>query len=72
MMDVRDGRIYRLPFPEEVSEQDRQFLIPMEVPPTPLQRARGKVKRNDNCPCGSGKKFKKCCMQLVPIKEQEE
>ena len=21
-----------------------------------------KVKRNDKCPCGSGKKFKKCCM----------
>jgi len=21
----------------------------------------GKIKRNDPCPCGSGKKFKKCC-----------
>jgi len=21
-----------------------------------------KVQRNENCPCGSGKKFKKCCM----------
>ena len=21
----------------------------------------GKIKRNDKCPCGSGKKFKKCC-----------
>jgi uncharacterized protein YecA (UPF0149 family) len=21
----------------------------------------GKVGRNDPCPCGSGKKFKKCC-----------
>ena len=21
--------------------------------------------RNDPCPCGSGKKFKKCCMQLI-------
>jgi uncharacterized protein YecA (UPF0149 family) len=21
-----------------------------------------KVGRNDPCPCGSGKKFKKCCM----------
>jgi hypothetical protein len=23
------------------------------------------VNRNDPCPCGSGKKFKKCCMKLV-------
>ncbi|MBK2005355.1 SEC-C metal-binding domain-containing protein [Francisella orientalis] len=20
-----------------------------------------KIRRNDGCPCGSGKKFKKCC-----------
>ncbi len=26
-----------------------------------LRRAGGKVGRNDPCPCGSGKKFKKCC-----------
>ncbi|MCZ2154947.1 MAG: SEC-C domain-containing protein [Bryobacterales bacterium] len=25
------------------------------------QRAHPKVGRNDPCPCGSGKKFKKCC-----------
>jgi len=24
----------------------------------------GKTGRNDPCPCGSGKKFKKCCMRL--------
>jgi uncharacterized protein YecA (UPF0149 family) len=23
------------------------------------------VGRNDPCPCGSGKKFKKCCMELL-------
>ena len=34
-----------------------------------------KVGRNDPCPCGSGKKFKNCCMskknwdELVPIKK---
>jgi preprotein translocase subunit SecA len=27
----------------------------------PVQRASKKVGRNDPCPCGSGKKFKKCC-----------
>jgi len=28
----------------------------------PVTRSSKKVKRNDPCPCGSGKKFKKCCM----------
>jgi preprotein translocase subunit SecA len=27
----------------------------------PVKRAEAKVGRNDLCPCGSGKKFKKCC-----------
>lgn len=27
----------------------------------PVQRQGDKVGRNDNCPCGSGKKYKKCC-----------
>lgn len=27
----------------------------------PAQRRVEKIKRNDPCPCGSGKKFKKCC-----------
>jgi preprotein translocase subunit SecA len=29
--------------------------------PAPVQRKNGKVGRNSPCPCGSGKKFKKCC-----------
>jgi len=28
----------------------------------PVKRQTPKVGRNDDCPCGSGKKFKKCCM----------
>ncbi|GAC1475254.1 MAG: hypothetical protein NVSMB9_27330 [Isosphaeraceae bacterium] len=28
---------------------------------TPIRRTTHKVGRNDPCPCGSGKKFKKCC-----------
>jgi len=31
------------------------------VPPQPFRRESFKVGRNDPCPCGSGKKFKKCC-----------
>jgi hypothetical protein len=29
--------------------------------PKPIRRTQPKVGRNDPCPCGSGKKFKKCC-----------
>ena len=29
----------------------------------PVKRSSKKIKRNDPCPCGSGKKYKKCCMQ---------
>jgi preprotein translocase subunit SecA len=28
----------------------------------PVQRSSKKIKRNAPCPCGSGKKYKKCCM----------
>ncbi len=31
------------------------------VKPAPVKRTSPKVGRNDPCPCGSGKKYKKCC-----------
>ncbi len=33
----------------------------METPPPPVRRVSDKTGRNDPCPCGSGKKYKKCC-----------
>ena len=30
--------------------------------PEPVRRSQTSVGRNDPCPCGSGKKFKKCCL----------
>jgi SWIM/SEC-C metal-binding protein len=41
--------------PEDVSDLDRLLN-----PPKPMI-AETKVGRNDPCPCGSGKKYKKCC-----------
>ena len=35
--------------------------IPQEGPAQPYKRKVPKVGRNDPCPCGSGKKYKKCC-----------
>ncbi len=31
------------------------------VKPKPIRRTAPKVGRNEPCPCGSGKKFKRCC-----------
>ncbi|WP_409254330.1 SEC-C metal-binding domain-containing protein [Bacillus sp. SCS-153A] len=28
---------------------------------SPQKKEAGKVGRNEPCPCGSGKKYKKCC-----------
>lgn len=28
---------------------------------------KGKVGRNDLCPCGSGLKYKKCCINKLPV-----
>ena len=32
-------------------------------PPQPYRRTEPQIGRNDPCPCGSGKKYKKCCME---------
>ncbi|UCP16385.1 UPF0149 family protein [Aeromonas media] len=35
---------------------------PVAAPATTPVRAAAKVGRNESCPCGSGKKFKQCCL----------
>ena len=35
--------------------------VPASGPTAPIHRSEPKVGRNDLCPCGSGKKYKKCC-----------
>ena len=38
-------------------------VLPEPLPPPPLPPAKAPIKpgRNDPCPCGSGRKYKKCC-----------
>ena len=45
---------------EDISDVQRALS-----PPEPAQTVL-KVGRNDPCPCGSGRKFKKCCAQASP------
>lgn len=41
-----------------------KYIKAMNIPPTKQQMLRNppRIGRNEKCPCGSGKKFKKCCM----------
>lgn len=39
----------------------RDHWLPFRKTASTFRRASDKVGRNDLCPCGSGKKFKKCC-----------
>lgn len=41
--------------------RDPPKAAPLPIEWEPLRRAVKKVGRNDPCPCGSGKKYKKCC-----------
>ena len=45
----------------------------MPIPPTePIQRLQPKFGRNDPCFCGSGKKYKKCCLLVERELDQLE
>lgn len=47
----------------ELSAQEREALLPLPTKKGEVisLQTRQNVGRNDPCPCGSGKKFKKCC-----------
>jgi len=84
-MDTRTGEIYDKKTVEEIISNHPELnnrFIPMQIPPTAKQLSRqvkspfanqvmGKVARNEPCPCGSGKKFKKCCW-FEAIKQHNE
>ena len=67
-MDTRTGQIG--PYDEMERTTSKRFL--KEIRPQNLRphqqvilREKGRVKigRNDPCPCGSEKKFKRCCLK---------
>lgn len=50
--------------PNELFEQEKKHLKPLPGKTSPIGvdfQNRKRVGRNDPCPCGSGRKFKKCC-----------
>jgi uncharacterized protein YecA (UPF0149 family) len=66
-MDVNTGRVIDFAMLAASANNSRyksrhQQMRPMEVQPTQKQIARKRIGRNDTCPCGSGRKFKNCCL----------
>jgi len=68
-MDTQTGYIIPSEEAEALRKSMRAELFekrykPMNVPPTPTQMLRDppRIGRNETCPCGSGLKFKKCCL----------
>ena len=49
------------PVESPVSGEEAAMQAALRAPSTPVRRNLPKVGRNDACPCGSGKKYKKCC-----------
>ena len=56
----QNGRIFEHLEIAEFQKEDGAWRFVTSVTP-PAQRDAPKVGRNDPCPCGSGKKHKKCC-----------
>ncbi len=55
------GSTPSLSFSGAPSQSEQKSSV--QLPKVAVKRATPKVGRNDPCPCGSGKKFKKCCGQ---------
>jgi len=45
----------------ELDHFDGKLIIDYDIKAIPAKRENEKIGRNNPCPCGSGKKYKKCC-----------
>lgn len=61
MVEAKADWLYTLPEWDDIFDKDTQKSMVMEQKRSHTFVADKKVGRNDPCPCGSGKKYKKCC-----------
>jgi len=59
--DIYRASLVREPRPRPMREM--RTNVEAQRAPQPVRTAGAKVRRNDPCPCGSGKKYKHCCMR---------
>lgn len=61
MLDAKAEYLYTLPQWEGIFSVEKRKEIQKNFRDSKIVRNENKVGRNDVCPCGSGKKYKKCC-----------
>ena len=61
MLDAKAEYLYTLPQWDAIFSEEKRNEIQKQYKESKIVRNLDKVGRNDACPCGSGKKYKKCC-----------
>ena len=72
MVEAKASWLYELPAWDSIlTEEKRKELYKEQKKSGTVKRESKKIYPNDACPCGSGKKYKKCCMRKDEEKERE-
>lgn len=61
MVDAKADWLYNLPAWNDIFPEDKLKKLYLEAKKANTVVKGPKIGRNDPCPCGSGKKYKKCC-----------
>lgn len=61
MLDAKAEYLYTLPQWDGIFSEEKRQQIEKDYKESKIVRNDSKIGRNDSCPCGSGKKYKKCC-----------
>ena len=62
MVAAKAEWLYELPMWDDIFDKETQKALYLEQKKSgTVVNTEKKVGRNDPCPCGSGKKYKKCC-----------
>lgn len=61
MLDAQADYLYELPQWDAIYSKEKREELKKEYKNSKTVRNENKIGRNDPCPCGSGKKYKKCC-----------
>ncbi len=61
MIDAKADWLYGLPQWDDIFDEETKKRLYREQKQSGTIRKEKKIGRNDPCPCGSGKKYKKCC-----------
>lgn len=62
MVDAKADWLYELPMWDDIFDADTKKQLYLEQKKSGTVVVGKKVGRNDPCPCGSGKKYKQCCL----------